>query len=380
MRIAILGIRGIPANYGGFETFAEQLATRLVARGHEVTVYGRRHYVTLPEREYRGVRLVVLPTIRHKYLDTVVHTFLCALHAWRRPYEVVLVCNAANALAAGLLRLVGKKVAINVDGLEWKRKKWNWLGRLYYRISARLAPKLAHVVITDAEVIRAYYRQRYGVETRMIAYGAEVGRRPDPDGVRPFGVEPERYILYVSRLEPENNAHLVIEAFERVETEMKLLIVGDAPYARAYVQRLKRTRDPRILFAGFVYGEDYRRLQQNAYCYVHATEVGGTHPALVEAMGFGNCVLVLDTPENREVAGEVGIYYRTAEELRQRLQEVIADPQRVIRLRERAMARVRERYDWERIVDHYEALFFELLGAPRSDRASATQVVKEIGP
>jgi len=373
MRIAIMGIRGIPANYGGFETFAEQLATRLVARGYEVTVYGRRHYVTLPERVYRGVRLVVLPTIRHKYFDTVVHTFLCVFHAWRRPYDVVLVCNAANALAAGLLRLSGKRVAINVDGIEWRRKKWNWLGRTYYRVSEWLATWMPHAVVTDAEVIRAYYRERYGLETRMIAYGAEVERRPDPEGVRAFGVEPERYILYVSRLEPENNAHLVIEAFEKVETEMKLLIVGDAPYARAYVQRLKRTRDPRIIFAGFVYGENYRRLQQNAYCYVHATEVGGTHPALVEAMGFGNCVLVLDTPENREVAGDVGLYYRTAEELRDRLQEVLAHPERVAFLRERAMARVRARYDWERIVDQYEALFFEVLGRTWPDRGLAEE-------
>lgn len=377
MKIAIMGIRGIPANYGGFETFAEQLATRLVARGHEVTVYGRSHYVTLPEREYRGVQLVVLPTIRHKYLDTVVHTFLCVLHGWRRPYEVILFCNAANALAAGLARLLGKKVAINVNGLEWKRRKWNWLGRTYYRLSEWLVTKLPHAVVTDAEVIRAYYRQRYGLETRMIAYGADVERRADPEGIRAFGVEPERYILYVSRLEPENNAHLVIEAFEKVETEMKLLIVGDAPYARAYVQRLKRTRDPRILFAGFVYGENYRRLQQNAYCYVHATEVGGTHPALVEAMGFGNCVLVLDTPENREVAGDVGLYYRTAGELRELLQEVLAHPERVARLRQRAMERARAHYDWERITDQYEALFFELLGRPWLGRArSEPSVVK----
>ena len=287
-------------------------------------------------------------------------------------------CNAANALAAGLARFLGKRVAINVDGLEWKRKKWNWLGRMYYRLSEWLVTKLPHAVVTDAEVIRTYYRERYGLETRMIAYGADVGRRADPEGVRAFGVEPERYILYVSRLEPENNAHVVIEAFEKVETEMKLLIVGDAPYARAYVQRLKRTRDPRIIFAGFVYGENYRRLQQNAYCYVHATEVGGTHPALVEAMGFGNCVLVLDTPENREVAGDVGLYYRTAEELRELLQEVLAHPERVARLRGRAMERVRARYDWERITDQYEALFFELLGRPWPGRARSEPPVADV--
>jgi glycosyltransferase involved in cell wall biosynthesis len=373
MRIAILGTRGIPASYGGFETFAEQLSTRLAARGHEVTVYCRSHYVSPRQLEYRGVRLKVLPTFRHKYFDTVLHTFLSALHAAGARYDAALVCNAANAPFIPILRTVGTPVAINVDGLEHKRKKWNWLARSYYLLAERLATWLPNETVTDARVIQDYYLAHYKQQTTMIAYGAEVERQPDRAAVKQWGVEPNRYVLYVSRLEPENNAHLVIEAFKRVRTSHKLVIVGDAPYAEEYIRTLRAAarRDRRIIFTSFVFGDAYRALQQNAYCYVHATEVGGTHPALLEAMGYGNCVLTLNTPENLEAVAEAGIPYTDADDLAAQLQRVLRDGSLVNAYRQRAQRRVREHYDWERVVDKYEHLFMKLAGQPTLDMALA---------
>src|SRR6195256_2604070 len=178
MRIAILGTRGIPANYGGFETFTEHLSTRLAARGHDVTGYCRAHYVSPRELEFQGVKLKVLPTIRHKYFDTVVHTFLSALHAVPKRFDAALICNAANAPFAPILRFTGTPVAINVDGLEHKRKKWNWIGRNYYLLAERLATILPNRTVTDARVIQDYYQTRYNATTTMIAYGSEVERRP----------------------------------------------------------------------------------------------------------------------------------------------------------------------------------------------------------
>jgi glycosyltransferase involved in cell wall biosynthesis len=203
----------------------------------------------------------------------------------------------------------------------------------------------------------------------MIAYGAEIERRIDPS-VRRWRVEPNRYVLYVSRLEPENNAHLVIEAFKRVRTGHKLLIVGDAPYARDYIADLKARarRDKRIVFTGFVFGRDYRALQQNAYCYVHATEVGGTHPALLEAMGFGNCVLTLAAPENIEAIGDAGIAYADEADLADKLQKVLRDGSLVQAYRNRAQARVKEAYDWDYVVDRYEELFAKMAGLPLPSR------------
>ena len=365
MRIALLGTRGIPANYGGFETFAEHLSTRLVARGHDVTVYCRAHYISPRQIEYHGVRLKVLPTIRHKYFDTIIHTFLSSLHAMPRRYDAALICNAANAPFAPILRITGTPVALNVDGLEHKRKKWNWIARKYYLMAERLATILPTETVTDARVIQEYYLARHKAVSTMIAYGAEVERRPDPV-VRRWRVEPNRYVLYVSRLEPENNAHLVIEAFKRVRTAHKLLIVGDAPYAKEYINDLKARarRDRRIVFTGFVFGRDYKALQQNAYCYVHATEVGGTHPALLEAMGFGNCVLTLAAPENIEAIGDAGIAYADEKDLAEQLQRVLRDGSLVQAYRNRAQARVRDAYEWDYVVDQYEDLFASMAGLP----------------
>lgn len=364
MRIAILGTRGIPASYGGFETFAEHLSTRLVARGHDVTVYGRAHYVSPRQLEYHGVKLEVLPTIRHKYFDTVVHSFLSAVHAVSKRFDAALICNAANAPFAPILRLTGTPVAINVDGLEHKRKKWGWLGKRYYLAAERLATILPNVMVTDAQVIQDYYLARYNAKSEMITYGSEVERRPDRAAVRRWRAEPNRYVLYVSRLEPENNARLVIEAFKKVRTAYRLLIVGDAPYAHDYITDLKeRARgDKRIIFTGFVFGQDYRALQQNAYCYVHATEVGGTHPALLEAMGYGNCVLTLATPENIEAVGDAGIPYADEFDLAEKLQRVLRDGSLVQSYRNRAQIRVQRYYDWDRVVDQYERLFAEMAG------------------
>jgi glycosyltransferase involved in cell wall biosynthesis len=370
MRIAILGTRGIPASYGGFETFAEHLSTRLVSRGHEVTVYCRAHYVSPRQLEYHGVKLIVLPTIRHKYFDTVIHAFLSALHAIPSRFDAALICNAANAPFASMLRFTGTPVAINVDGLEHKRKKWNWLGRCYYLLAERLSTLVPNVTVTDAQVIQDYYLVRYKAPSTMIAYGALVERRPDRDTVKRWRVEPNRYVLYVSRLEPENNAHLVIEAFKKVRTAYRLLIVGDAPYAHGYINDLKaRARgDKRIIFTGFVFGQDYKALQQNAYCYVHATEVGGTHPALLEAMGYGNCVLTLSTPENIEAVGTAGIPYADEFDLTEKLQRVLRDGSLVHAYRQRAQRRVQKHYDWERIVDQYELLFSRMAGGPTFER------------
>ena len=370
LSIAIIGTRGIPANYGGFETFAQELSTRLVRRGHAVSVYCRRHYFRHDGPEFSGVRLVVLPAIRHKYLDTVSHSLLSLLHSLFRPFDAVLVCNAANAAFCWLPRLRRRPVVLNVDGLERKRKKWNFLGRGYYRISERLAVTAASAVVTDAATIQEYFRNRYRRETVMIPYGSEITPQPAGETLARLGVSPGEYYLYVSRLEPENNAHLVVALYERLRTERPLLVVGDAPYSRDYIARLKETRDPRIRFPGAIYGDGYRELVSNARGYVHATEIGGTHPALVENMAAGNLVLCLDTPENREVLGPAGVFFPASpiEEAAARWQDIEDHPGRYDPLRAAAAQRARELYSWDKVTDAYQELFRQLLGESAADR------------
>jgi glycosyltransferase involved in cell wall biosynthesis len=357
MRIALLGTRGIPANYGGFETFAEELSVRLAARGHQVTVYCRQPF---PQSHYRGVRLQYLPTIRHKYLDTLAHALLSTLHLLGHRSDVVLYCNGANAIFTALPRILGMPVALNVDGIERKRKKWNRLAQTWYLVSEWLATFCPTVVVTDALAIQDYYRRRYRKETVFIPYGADVGPVEGCETLAKLGLEPGRYFLYVSRMEPENHPLEVREAFERVGTSLKLALVGDAPYARDYIRRVRDTRDPRIVIPGAIYGAGYRELGSHSFAYIHATEVGGTHPALIEAMGRGALVLYRNTPENAEVAGGAGIPFEPdglAATLRMALEMSAADR---AALGQRAMDRVRERYSWEAVTDAYEKLLREL--------------------
>lgn len=358
MRIGLLGTRGIPANYGGFETFAEELSWRLVERGHRVTVYGREKHAF---DSYRGVDLRYCPTIRHKYLDTIAHTAASTFDVMFRNLDVLLYCNAANAVFTLWPRLRGVPVALNVDGVERHRKKWNALAKTWYLISEWVATWAATELVSDAEQIRRYYLARYNRDSNFIPYGAEVGKVDGAAHVYSLGLEPGRYLLYVTRMEPENNPLLVRQAFEKVRTDYRLALIGDAPYAAEYIRQVRDTVDPRIVIPGGVYGEGYKQLQSNCAIYIQATEVGGTHPALIEAMGRGAMVLYLDTPENREVAGEAAVAF-TKDTLVDVLQWAVdlSAPERAA-WGEKAMRRIREAYSWDAVTDAYERLFERLV-------------------
>lgn len=367
MRIAIIGTRGIPANYGGFETFAEELSIRLVKNGHFVTVFGRSGYIDKKynNRYYKNVHIKILPSVKSKYFDTISHTFLSVMNITFKKYDVILICNSANSIFSLIPRIFGKKVIVNVDGLERKRKKWNFLGKIWYLFGELFSVLFPNKIVTDAKVIQEYYKKRYHKSSIFIPYGAYVVKAPAVKTLKKFNIEPGEYFLYVSRLEPENNAHIVIKAFEQVKTDKKLVIVGDAPYAIEYIKRLKETKDSRVIFTGFVYGRGYKELQSHTYCYIHATEVGGTHPALIEAMGFGNCVIANETPENIEVVGDCGIIYEKNNILNlcEKINYVVSNPAVVKEYGMRAVERVKEGYSWDYVCSEYEKLFFELLKA-----------------
>jgi glycosyltransferase involved in cell wall biosynthesis len=378
MRIAIVGTRGIPAAYGGFETLAWELGTRLAERGHEVTVYCRRgrtdESIPIPP----GIRRRFVPYLRGKYLETVSHTGLSILDSLVRGYDAMWLGNAANAVFAGLPRLRGTVVALNVDGIERQRKKWGPAGRIWYAVGERLALVFPNAIVSDAEVIRAYYRSRYGRDSEVIAYGAPIlAREPAPDLARLGlpGVRTGAYVLYVSRLEPENQADLVIRAYRDVPGDLPLLIVGDAPYAEGYKRSLRElaAHDPRVRLTGAIYGDGYRDLQRGALAYVQATSVGGTHPALIEAMGAGNVVLAFATPENAEVLSGTGLLFEDAATLTSHLTRIVAAPHAadLEALRSAARGRARDVYSWAAVTTAYERLFARL--ARRLDARSGAR-------
>jgi glycosyltransferase involved in cell wall biosynthesis len=362
VRLAILGTRGVPARDGGFETFAEELGGRLAARGHDVTVYGRTRWVPRGQREYRGMHIVRLPAPRSKYLETVVHTVFSAIHALRSHWDVVYVCNLANVPSVVLLRAAGKRVVLNVDGLEWQRAKWGPLGRAYYRLCARVASRLPVELVTDARVIQGYYQTAYGRSTSYFPYGTDMEPVPDDGSLARLGLTAGQYVLYVSRLEPENNADVVIAAYANLKTDLPLAVIGDAPYASEYIGKLKAAaaQDRRIRLLGAHYGHAYRVLRSHAAAYVQATEVGGTHPALVEAMGYGNAIAANDVPEHREVLADAAVYYRGAEQLQLALQRLLDDPALNAQLRSAAHDRARSLYGWDAVATAYESWILEL--------------------
>ena len=260
-------------------------------------------------------------------------------------------------------RLFGMPVALNVDGLERNRKKWNVVAKAWYRVSEWLATWMPNAVVTDAVAIAEYYQQRYRRASSMIPYGAEIGPVQTSAVLDQLGLQPQKYFLYVSRMEPENNGLLVREAFEKVETPFKLALIGDAPYAAEYIDKVRDTSDPRIVMPGAIYGDGYKELGSHCFAYIHATEVGGTHPALIEAMGRGALTLYLDTPENAEVAGGAGIPF-THENLSEviKLTSIMPSEERE-QWQLRAIKRVEERYSWDAVTDSYENLLVRLARA-----------------
>jgi len=323
-----------------------------------VTVYCREKHT---QASYLGVQLVFLPTIRHKYLDTLAHTCVSTFHLVRNRVDVALYCNAANAIFTVLPRVAGIPVALNVDGIERKRKKWNKFAKAWYLMSEWLATKLPNAIVTDAQAIQRYYLERYGANSTFIAYGTSTSREATLTTPTQLGLQPRRYFLYVSRMEPENRALEVRQAFERVRTDMKLALIGDAPYASEYIASVRETTDPRVVIPGAIFGLGYRELGSWCFAYVHATEVGGTHPALIEAMGKGCLVLYLDTAENREVCGNAGLPYHDTEGLTERMDEVLrmSEAERDV-YRVRAVDRVRQLYDWEAVTTQYVDLLTAL--------------------
>jgi glycosyltransferase involved in cell wall biosynthesis len=365
LRIALMGTRGIPANYGGFETCVEEIAPRLAALGHDVTVYCRTPQIQHPGNTYRGVRLRKLPTIRNKYLDTIFHSTISALHALLHRYDVVLMFGVGNSPVCALLRAGRLPVILNVDGLDWKRDKWPPPAKALLRLAEKVATHVANRTITDSRHVQHYYRTRFGVNLDYIPYGASPALADLNGTLKELGLEPEQYFLYVGRLEPENHVHDLVEASRVADPVRPVIIVGDAPYADDYKRRLKRHAPPAVRFPGAIYGPDYWELNHHAYAYVFPVQSSGTHPALIEAMASSNCVLVRDTPDNRAVGGDAVRYFKGVGELVELMRWAETDPHEVRRLGELAAERARELYNWDRVTADYLRLAAEVVADRR---------------
>ncbi len=367
MRIVMLGMRGIPANYGGLETVAEEVGARLVERGHRVTAYCRAHNAATDAKVYRGMRRITLPSLKQKFLDTPTHTAASAAHAMFHRADVVHLFGVGNAAWLPVLRLAGRGTVISVDGMDWRRRKWGRFARFALERSSRFAIRASGACITDSREVARHYREEYGLQPHYIAHGTDTRPVTTRRALGDFGLCDRGYALFVGRVTPEKGVHHLIAAFRGLDTRMQLVIVGDGSGDPAYWRSLEAAAvsDSRIRLLGPVYGERTRELFAHAWVYVQPSEIEGTALSLVEAMGFGNCVLVSNIAENLETVGEAGLNFDIAnpvESLHGRLAELIANPDIVEQCRGASLTFATAEYSWEHVTTAHESLYRQVIG------------------
>ncbi len=364
--IALIGSRGVPASYGGFETCVEEVGSRLAEAGHRVTVYCRGSHYEERLASYRKMRLVYVPGLKGKSLETPSSVIAALVHASLRSYDVVMVFGITGGSMLLLPRLFGKKVAINTDGLEWERGKWGGVAKAFFKGSTWLATRFADRVVTDSMVLKDYFKRLYGIESDFIAYGADVEESSDPallqglgDGL---GLTPGGYFLQITRFEPENNPLLTLRAFKRLKTDKKLVLVGGVKYPSDYTRLIEAEAGEDVVMPGFVFDKSLlRELWCNSYAYVHGNEAGGTNPALLQSMASGAPVIAIDVPFSREVLADAGLYFKKdINSLTDAMGYALDNPERLKEHSAMALERIREYYSWDKIAGEYEALFIRL--------------------
>lgn len=370
MRIALVGTRGVPAHYGGFETCVEEVGARLASRGHEVVVYCRRTKADTgaPQEHYRGMELVYRPSLHRRSLETLTHTAASVAHLAVNRTDVAIVFNAANAPFLPVLRLSKIPVATHVDGLEWQRGKWGKVGKRYYRVVEWLSVRWSDALIADAVGIQDYYRKRFDADSDLIAYGAPALPAAGCSRLAELGLSPDGYHLVVARFEPENHVDMIVDGYSRSDARMPLVVVGSAPYSSGHTQEIHALGDERVRFLGGIWDQDLlNELYANARTYLHGHSVGGTNPSLLRAIGAGAATTAFDVVFNREVLGDAGLYFSDAGEVKGIVEATEQDTAGVSRRSALAVQRALE-YDWDDVTDRYEAMCARLVGGRPSRR------------
>lgn len=363
LRVAILGARCLPAAYGGTETFTEVLAKGLVERGHEVAVYCCAPYQKDRARIYKRIRRIIMPTIRTAGLEKFTYAALSFIHSCFTHADIILMNQVGGGPFCIFPRLFGKKVVINPDGLDWKRSRWGWFGSAVLKLFEHISAVGADCIAADSQAIADYIWDTYKKRAVYIPYGADPAQFENiSEDVEKEGLNSQEYFVQICRLEPENNAHIVIREFEKTDIACELAIIGGSPYSHKYRNMLKNQEDRRIKLLGGIYGQRYRALMKNAYAYIHGHEVGGTNPVLLDAMAAGQCVIALDVPFNREVLGDAGMYFnKQPGDLAEKIRHIVEHPQLRNQYREKAKKRVIELFPWSRTIKEHESLFYKIV-------------------
>ncbi len=363
MKIAMIGQKGLPATYGGIERHVEEIALRLVQRGHEVSVYCRYDY-TPDDAPYRGVRRIRRPSINTKHLGTATHVLASTADTIFRRYDLVHFHALGPSLFSWVPRIVGQRTVVTVHGLDWQREKWGAVASWILKRCEFCAVRFPNRTVVVSQTLQRHFRERHGRETAYVPNGTNLPAPRSGGDVSRFGLEPGRYILFVGRLVPEKGVHYLLEAFRDVRTELPLAIAGGYAFAPEYQARLQAQASERVRFLGYVFGEGLEDLWSNAHLVVLPSTLEGLSIALLESLSHGRCTLASDIPENLEVADDCAATFRSrdVDDLRRQMQSLLDHPERVRDYESRARRRIEERFSWDRVVDQLEALYAGLVG------------------
>jgi glycosyltransferase involved in cell wall biosynthesis len=363
LHIAFIGGRGVISKYSGIESYYEEVGKRLAGMGHEVTVYCR-NYFTPAIAEYNGMRLIRLPTIRSKHLETVIHTLLSTIHALTQPYDVVHYHALGPALFSLFPRLRGMKTAVTVQGLDWQRKKWGRFASAVLRLGERASVCLPNTTMVVSQALQQHYRGVHGAEAIYVPNGGVLRVRVPGRHILEWGLQPGEYILFLGRFSPEKGCHLLVQAFEQIQSDVKLVMAGAPSYCDDYSAELRAHASDRIRMLGWVSGEALDELLTNAMIFVLPSDMEGLSLALLDAMGAGLCVLTSDVPENFEAVEGTGFTFRcgSAADLAERLRFLIANPAVRAASGKAARARIADQYQWQKIAEDIESAYFNALG------------------
>lgn len=366
MKIAILGSRGYPYVYSGYETFVKEVCERLVKyEDVEITVYCHKNLFHSFPKKVNNIKLVYIPTIKSKTLSQLIHSFQSFIHVTFSKNDIVMAVNSANGPFGWIPRLTGKKTAINVDGLEWLRPKWKGLGSKYFYWSSKLSTKTFNKIINDSDAMRDFYLNEFNTDSTVIAYGANIRYSKDSSLIEKWGLRSGDYFLIVGRLIPDNNADLIIREFVASSSTKKLVIVGDVPYKDEYADKIKSVKDGRLVFTGYVTNqEDLAELYHNCYAYFHGHEFGGTNPTMLKALAYGCAILALDTVFTREMLldGKYGLFFSKEKgNLAKIINSLIEEDSMLNAFRDISRERITTNYTWEKITEQYYLFFKSIL-------------------
>ena len=374
-RIAAFGFRSIPPQAGcaGADKFAEELFTRLVKKGFEVTAYNRVYEKTTALlTNYQGINLVNLTTIRSKGFDTLLHSFKATYHIIKNNTgDIVHIQNGGNSIWAVFLRLFGKKVFISQDGVDWKRDKWPWYGKVFLYLSAFITARAPNAVIFDNIFAKELFETKFHRKFNFIPFGSEVAdANLNSDILEKWNLTPGEYFLFVGRFIPDKGLQYLVPAFERTQTNKKLVLVGGSPNPSDFEKQVRSTADKRIIFPGFVYGRDAHVLMKNAYAYIQPSDIEGLSPVILENMGLLTPVICSDIRENMYVVDDTALTFKkgNVDDLRNVLRYALDNPQVLKSNAMRAKKRADDKFSWEVVTDQHIDLF---LGKKSDDAADA---------